>query len=224
MVMRMRRKIPVKWIVTAVIVLLAAAYLLIESIIAPSIMSLAEPKLKAIAVSAMNEAVREIIAEGNITYSDLIELEKDEEGNISLINSNTMLMNKLAVDTAAAAQKNILSAGQQGISVPIGTLFGGPIFTGRGPAITVKFEPTGSVTTNIKDELDAAGINQTRHKIYVILNAQVRILIGSASQTVEVSSQVLISETIIVGKVPQTYLQFLGGSDGMLNLLPGSKS
>lgn len=90
--------------------------------------------------------------------------------------------------------------------------------TGRGPAVVIKFEPVGSVTTDIKAEFEDAGINQTRHKIYLILNASVRILLGNASQTVEISSQVLISDTVIVGEVPEGYYQ--GAHDELLNLLP----
>lgn len=222
--MKIRLRVPKKWIIIIILLLLVFAYILIDSLIRPTILTLAESKLKAIAVSAMNDAVRNTIGKSGINYSDLINIQKDEAGNISIINANTVLMNELAADTATAAQNNILNVGQQGIEIPVGTVFGGPLLTGRGPSIVVKFEPSGSVTTDIKDELDAAGINQTSHKIYFILTASIRVVLGNISQTVEVSSQVLISETIIVGKVPQTYLQFSGTNGGLLNLLPSSKS
>ena len=70
-------------------------------------------------------------------------------------------------------------------------------------------------------EFEDAGINQTRHKIYLILNATVRILIGNAAQTVVISSQVLISETIIIGDVPQSFVE-VDNTDDLLNLLPDS--
>jgi sporulation protein YunB len=223
--MRLKMRFSKKWIVIIILAVLVILYIVLDSLIRPTILTLAESRLKAIAVSAMNNAVRDTIGKSGITYTDLIYIQKDGEGNITMINANTVLMNELAADTAMAAQNNILNAGEQGISIPLGTVFGGPLLTGRGPAIVVKFEPTGSVTTNIEDELDAAGINQTSHKIYFILNASIKIVVGNISQTVEVSSEVLISETIIVGKVPQTYLHLNGTeSSGLLNLLPGSKS
>ena len=92
--------------------------------------------------------------------------------------------------------------------------------TGRGPQVKVKFEPVGSVTTDFMTEFEDAGINQTRHKVYLVFNAAVRILIGNASQTVEISTQVLIADTIIIGDVPQNYFQ--GTEDQLINLLPGA--
>lgn len=207
-----------KWIILIVLVLLVTAYLIVDNAIRPTILSLSEARLRAIGVEAMNDAVRETIGSSGVTYTDLIHIEKDNAGKISLITANTVLMNNLAADTALAAQHKILSVGEQGISIPLGTILGGQLLTGRGPAVIIKFEPVGSVTTDVKAEFEDAGINQTRHKIYVILNASVRILLGNASQTVEISSQVLISDTIIVGDVPEGYYQ--GSHDELLNLLP----
>jgi sporulation protein YunB len=200
---------------------LVAGYLILDSVIRPTILSLSEARLRAIGVKAMNDAVRETIGASKVTYSDLIHIEKDDTGKISLITANTVLMNNMAAQTAMAAQDKILNAGEQGVNIPIGTILGGPLLTGRGPAVVIKFEPVGSVTTDIKAEFEDAGINQTRHKIYLVLDATVRILVGNAAQTVEISSKVLISDTIIVGEVPQGY--YKGAQSDLLNLLPGAE-
>jgi sporulation protein YunB len=216
--MRFKGRFSKKWIIVVVLVLVLIVYLILDSAIKPTILSLSEAKLRALGVKAMNDAVRETIGSSNVTYTDLIHIEKDNMGEISLITANTVLMNNLAAETAMAAQDKILGIGEQGVSIPIGTILGGQLFTGRGPAVIIKFEPVGSVTTDIMAEFEDAGINQTRHKIYLILNASVRILLGNASQTVEISSQALISDTIIVGDVPEGYYQ--GSHDELLNLLP----
>ncbi|MGI5849826.1 MAG: sporulation protein YunB [Christensenellales bacterium] len=218
--MRLRIKLSKKWVAIILLFFVFIGYLLIDNAIRPTILSISEARLRAFAVKAMNDAVRETIG-NDITYSDLIHIEKDEEGNITLITANTVLMNSLAASTAMSAQDKILTIGQQGISIPIGTVIGGQLLTGRGPSIIIKFEPVGSVTPDFMTEFEDAGINQTRHKIYLILNSSVRIVVGNTSQTVEISSQVLISETIIVGDVPQSY--FKGAQNQLLNLLPSSQ-
>lgn len=216
--MKFRIKISKKWVALILLLLIIIAYLLIDEAVRPAIVSISEARLRAIAVKAMNDAVRETVGT-DINYADLINIEKDQNGNITLVYANAVLMNNLAANTAIAAQDKILGIGEQGISIPIGTIIGGQLLSGRGPAIIVKFEPVGSVTTDFKTEFEDAGINQTRHKIYLILNSSVRIIIGNGSQTVEISSQVLISETIIIGDVPQSYMHF-EGDEGRLNLLP----
>jgi len=207
-----------KWIALLLLVIIVIAYVLIDNAVKPTILSISEAKLRAIAVNAMNAAVMETIGNG-MNYTDLINIEKDDSGKIMLVRANAALMNRLAADTAITAQEKISSIGEQGISVPIGTIIGGQLLSGRGPSIKVKFEPVGSVTTDFMTEFEDAGINQTRHKIFLVLNATVKIVVGNASQQVEISSQVLISETIIVGNVPDSYLQF-DSEDEMLNLLP----
>ena len=214
--MRKKRKY-IKWIVIALVVLIFVGYLMIDSSVRPTILSLTEARLRAIGVKAMNEAVQETIGNGLI-YTDLINIMKDNEGNIALISANTALMNNLATKTANCAQDKIINIGEQGISIPIGTIVGGQLLTGRGPAIKVKVTPVGSVMTEFKTDFEDAGINQTRHKIFIMLTANVRIVVGNVSQTVEISSEVLISDTIIIGDVPQNYFQ--GSQDELLNLLP----
>lgn len=208
------------WIAVFFIVLATVGYILIDNSIRPTILSLSEARLRAIAVKAMNEAVRETIGK-DISYSDLINIQKDDQGKIVLVSANTVLMNNLAASTAIAAQDKILNIGEQGIKIPLGTVLGGQLLTGRGPIVEVRVEPVGSVTTDFKSEFEAAGINQTRQKIFIVLNATVRILISNTAQTVEISTQVLISETIIIGDVPQSYVD-VANNDDMLNLLPDS--
>lgn len=216
--MRLRFKISKKIIAVLLLALVIIGYLIIDEAVRPTILSISEARLRAIAVQAMNDAVRETVGT-DINYADLIIIEKDDAGNISLVYANAVLMNNLAASTAIAAQDRILNIGEQGISVPIGTIIGGQLLSGRGPSISVKFEPVGSVTTDFKTEFEDAGINQTRHKIYLILNSSVRIIMGNSSQTVDISSQVLISETIIIGEVPHSYMRF-ESREGKLNLLP----
>ncbi len=218
--MKARKRHLKAWFALLLLILVTVGYIIIDDAIRPTILSLSEARLRAIAVKAMNEAVRETVGSG-VTYTDLINIQKDKEGNIALISANAVLMNNLAANTAIAAQDKILNIGEQGIKIPIGTILGGQLMSGRGPAVVVRVEPVGSVTTDFMTEFEAAGINQTRHKIYLVLNASVRILIGNSSQTVEISSQVLISETIIIGDVPQSYVE-VDDTEDMLNLLPDS--
>ncbi|MDD5018477.1 MAG: sporulation protein YunB [Eubacteriales bacterium] len=219
--MRLRIRISKKWIAIILVILVIIGYVAVDNAVKPTILSMSEAKLRALAVKAMNSAVQETIG-NEITYTDLINIEKDEAGRITLVTANAAFMNNLAADTALAAQDNIANLGEQGISIPIGTIIGGQLLTGRGPSVRVKFEPIGSVTTDFMTEFEDAGINQTRHKIYLILTTIVKIVVGNASQVVEISSQVLISETIIIGDVPDTYMRF-DSEDELLNLLPNGQ-
>jgi sporulation protein YunB len=125
----------------------------------------------------------------------------------------------LARDTSTLAQNEIRSLGAEGITVPLGSITNSKLLSGRGPDIKVKIIPVGSVSTNFSDEFKQAGINQTRHKIYLELETQVRIVVPLGSDIINVSTRVPITETIIVGDVPNSYVN-VDNEDQMLNLIP----
>jgi hypothetical protein len=52
-----------------------------------------------------------------------------------------------------------------------------------------------------------AGINQILHQLTMNVTVDVSILVLGNTRSLSVSSQVVVAETIIVGQVPDTYLQ-----------------
>jgi len=215
--MRFRIRFKRGFFVILALIVLVIAFIWINNAIRPTVLSIAEARLQSIAVKAMNDAVRETISD--LDYKDLVNVTIDSNNSVSFIQADTMKMNDVATKTALKAQENISSIGEQGISIPIGTLMGGQLFSGQGPRIRVRMQPIGSVTSEYKTEFEDAGINQTRHKIFIILTSNVRIVIGNRGNNVSVATQILVSETIIIGGVPDSFMKF-DNEDEMLNLLP----
>lgn len=216
---RLRIRIPKKFIIFFILCVLVFAYLMIDSAVKPTIFELTESKLQYFAIKAMNDAVSEIVKD--ISYSDLITILKDKNDRITMLQANTLKMNDLASKAALKAQETIMNFGNQGIYIPLGTILGGQILSGKGPLIRIDIIPTGSVLSKFSSEFESAGINQTRHKIYITLNASIRIVVGNTGQLVNISQQVLISENVIIGNVPNTFLQ--SARDELLNLVPSSE-
>ncbi len=213
---RLKIRIPKKIIILIILAFILVAYLLIDNAVKPTIFELSESKLKYLAVKAMNDSISHII--GGVNYSELIKIQKDSQGRITLLQANTLKMNDLATKTALKAQETIMSLNTQGIFIPLGTIIGGQMLSGKGPLIRIDVIPMGSVTSKFSSEFESAGINQTRHKIYLTMTAQIRIVVGNTGQLVNVSSQALISETVIVGSVPNTFLE--SARDELMNLIP----
>jgi len=209
---RINKKIIITLILISVIVLLY----IIDASVKPGIFALTETKLKSLAVNAMNESIKDITKD--LEYSDFINIEKDNEGQINLILANSVKMNEVSSSIALDTQQRIEELGTQGIDLPIGSILGGSFFSGRGPNINIKFEPVGVATSKFYSDFESAGINQTRHCIYIDVETTFKIIVGNSSQEVSTKSEMLILETIIVGKVPETYLQ--ADRDELMNLIP----
>ena len=164
------------------------------------------------------KAVQEVLATG-VSYDDMMIVQKDDAGRVSLLQANTTLMNSLASETALHAQAALSSLENQFVSIPLGAALGVTILAGSGPRIRVQILPVGAVSALFSTEFQSAGINQTRHKILLTLEATVRLVIPNGVEEVAVSSQMAVAESIIVGLVPDSFVDVNNDSE-MLNLIP----
>ena len=173
--------------------------------VSPTIVAFSEAKIKSLTTAAVNSAIFEVMLEP-ISYGDLVSIEKNADGEITLIAANSMIINKLARDMAQSTETYIEKMGEQDVKIPIGTLSGSPLLAGKGFKVTIRVLPLGSVKCKFVSEFETAGINQTRHKIYLDVVATISIVLPTSQSIVKTNTPVLVSESIIVGKVPDTYL------------------
>ena len=200
------------------LVIIVTAILYINYIVNPVIISTSEAQVKSLPTKAIGSAVYEIVNQNDV-YGDLITITKDPDGNVTLIQANGLQINLLTRSLTRLATSNLEKIGEQGIDIPIGTFSGMPILAGRGPNINIKMLPIGSISSSFKSEFANAGINQTNHRIYVTISSKISVVLPTVNQIVETSTQVLICENIIIGKIPDTYLQS-NSLDEMMNLIP----
>ena len=199
-----KKKFP-KWllvIITILIVFNGFVYLF-EKRILPSVLSIAEITMKSEAVKVINEESVKVYSD-DFKYDDVIKIEKDTEGNITMIRSDTVKQNYLASQVVLNCNKRLSELGELGTKIPIGYITNNLFFYQMGPDITVKMKQVGNINTSYESLFESAGINQTRHKIYLNVSAKIRVIVPLNSKDVDISCQIPISETIIVGKIPQT--------------------
>lgn len=176
-----------------------------------------DAKAREIATRAINESVNSRVSE-DVKYQDLISIRTDEEGNVTMMQANTVMMNRLASSVALTIQDNIKKIVTSSVKVPLGNVFGSQLLAQFGPKLDIGVTPIGMAKVDFKTEFEHSGINQTRHKIYLVVETQVKIIIPFSSNTTTVETSVPIAETIIVGKVPQNYIYV--PEDEFLNVIP----
>lgn len=174
----------------------------------PILVSLATTRVSNMVNRIVSEAVDEAIDSGNITYSDLITFEKDNEGRITAIYSNMAAFNRLQSNILDIILARIDQVSTRELSIPVGSLSGSVLLAGRGPRISVRMESVGSSSANFENEFTSAGINQTKHQIVLNIDVAVSILLPGFSTATTVSNAVTVAETVIVGSVPDTYTYF----------------
>lgn len=157
-----------------------------------------------IITAAINDAIAQKMGQGLYDYDYFVALQKDSEGNVTAISANMSRINTLSseilLDVVEATNN-----GQFDLSIPLGNLLDSNLFLGRGPDIPVKIIMNSSSHADFHNELTSAGINQSKHQIILDVKVEIDVLMPWEVLSTEVNSEILIAETIIVGKVPETY-------------------
>lgn len=204
----------------ALALLLAVGGLMFMQNMTRQLSMLAEARAKAMITATVNETLSEVL-QSSLKYSDLVTTIKDAEGSIIYIQANAIRMNDLAYSVSEMVQNKLAKKEDMGINIKLGAAMGSDLLSGSGPDINVKLRLVGNTSAELASEFESTGINQTRHKIILVVKNSVKIILPSSSSTVDVSTQVSLFEGIIVGKVPEYYLN-APDDDPYLNLVPGT--
>ena len=176
--------------------------------ISPIFNALCEDKAKSIATIISNNEATNVMKDH--TYDELFTIEKDNDGNITMIKSNVIQINEIISDVAVKIQNSINERGKENIKITIGSFTGSKLLSGRGPGIPIKISSIGNVETDLRSEFSAQGINQTLHRVYLQVDCEVSVLTPYNTISEKVSNQVLLIENVIVGKIPNTYYNLDG--------------
>ncbi|NLC16817.1 MAG: sporulation protein YunB, partial [Clostridiales bacterium] len=196
-----------------------SVYIFFQRNVNPVIIAVSQKQVEAMTNMSVSHAISEIYSQ-NINYTDLVYIIYDENGKVSMILANTTKINQVTQNIAQKTYYHIEQLGKDGVKIALGTLTGMPIFTEKGPQASFEILPVGSVQCELKSSFDSAGINQTHHKIFVSVNADVVVVIpGLKDKKIKASSVALLAESIIIGEVPKTYLAF-NNMHSMLDLTP----
>lgn len=176
--------------------------------ISPIFDALCEDKAKSIATIISNNEATNVIKDH--TYDELFTIEKDNDGNITMIKSNIIPINEIISDVAVKIQTSINERGRENIRIALGSFTGSKFLAGRGPGVPIRISSIGNVETDLRSEFSAQGINQTLHRVYLQVDCEVSILTPYNTISEKVSNQVLLIENVIVGKIPSAYYNLEG--------------
>lgn len=155
----------------------------------------------------INDAIAEQIASGKVEYDRIVYFEKDLEGKITALKTNIGEVNRLKTDTLNIINEQILATEHSQMGIPLGSMFLPELLSGKGPEIPVKILSIRNSDATFESSFTHAGINQTMYQLRMCVIVDVSVLVLGKTITFPVSSDMVVAETIIVGAVPDTFLQ-----------------
>ena len=171
----------------------------------PTILDVAQTRLKSETTMAVNDAVCSSLK--GVNFSEFVVIEKNAQGDILMLTANSALVNMLAYNTAILSQVKINELKSFNIDIPLGTLSGIPLLSEKGPTVNVVVSPIGKVNCDFTSTFQTAGINQTLHRIYINVYSRVDLIMPTSHVEVETTTPILLCENVIIGKIPDVYLQ-----------------
>ncbi len=199
---KLKRRIAFVFVALALI----GAVVFIHTNVTNVLKAIAEASMRSITTVAVNDAVYYTLSD-KLRYEDLIAIERDGKGDIQAISSNAFQINRIARDTAYMSQENLNSMSQDGVEVPLGALTGVSAWAGFGPKLHLKIIPISNVSCRFVSKFLDAGINQTKHSIYLEIVADISIIMPTGTSNFASLTEVLVAESVLLGKVPETFLQ-----------------
>lgn len=167
----------------------------------PVVINAARSRARLFASDVISRSVDAAVAESAGSFINVI---YGEDG-ISAIETNVTGISRLRADSILNIRGEISDIDRMTLDIPLGNLAGGMLLTGRGIPVRIKLVPIGDVSGEIYSEFSETGINQTLHRIYLRVRVSMNMIVASDTVRLELADDILVAETVIVGRVPDAY-------------------
>lgn len=175
---------------------------LFEFYIKPLQDKLMENRAKVLVEARISKIADDVIESKDYDYDKLLIKTESKNKIVTSLSVNTKAVNKLQNEFSNVFQNKMDDLITQEFSVPVGDLIGLTMLSSRGPRINFTYDMTGSVDVQLKSEFDSSGINQTIHRVTMVVDAEVVFVSQSYMENMNIRNEFAVSETVIVGDTP----------------------
>lgn len=196
-----------------VLLVFTVAYIFLDSRIRPQVITLAKYKVQSMVTQAANQAIIEQMEQSPLSYGDLITVQRNTDGEITLLSYNALEVNRLKSQITSTVISKVQMMDKAHIYIPVGSISNFDLLNNKGPSLHFVITPAAYVETDIESEFETTGINQVSHRIFIVLKVSASALIPNYSTDIQFATRVCVAQTVIVGKVPENIsdnLHYLG--------------
>ena len=198
----MRRLISV---ILGIVLIVSGVWLIARDIYGENISSTATDIAVNYVAGKINKSLREGIYDSELD-GPLIKVKRNSEGDIVYIEPDSRLINKLVLEFMSGVEEDYSQEDMQVVRVNFGVITGSKLLSQLPFTAKIKIQPLSLTKFQYETEFETQGINQTRYCVYCTINSTVRILAPFMRETAEINRRFLIAEAIIIGDVPESYV------------------
>ena len=204
--MRRRKRRRRRLVLLSVLLVMIAGILLVQLRLSPYIRELARNQAVNAASDAITQAMSELLRSGDVDFSGVIRLEKDVRGNITALRTDMTQVERMKVEVLGLLDGLVAQINTQELGIQLGNVLLPDLLAGMGPVLPVRAVSLTMPNADFFSSFEAAGINQTLQTLWVKFTISLTILTTVGYESVDVDSDVMVAQTVIVGVVPDTYV------------------
>lgn len=184
----------------------------LDNALRPVVTTLAQAKTENVVTGIINDAVTETLSAEAVAYQDLVTLERDSSGQVALLSTNSAKMNALRTQILQTVLEKVDSLDSRDLGIPLGSITGLSTASDWGPDLPVQVLAAATPTAEFRNVFTSEGINQTLHQVMLDVQVEIALLIPGGKTETQVSAEVCVAETLLLGQVPDTYLELPAAS------------
>ena len=204
--MAQRRRRRWRVLLSLFLILVVSSVVFLRLVVAPMVEELAKMRVENRASYIINEAIEAQLRSQDIDYDNIVYLEKDVNGKITALKTNINEINRLKTQILSVIDTMLLDLDVNEVGLPLGSVILPELFSGSGPKLPVKVLSISASDADFRNDFSEAGINQTSHRIMMDVTITMTVLTPVGTESVTVTSGVVVAETVIVGNVPESYV------------------
>lgn len=186
-------------------VLSVALSLIVKFKVDPNIEDVARIKAQVVVSRTVNKALSEHFKEDD--SDKLFTVKNGNDGSMEMVQANSAAINIFMSQLSVNLQESFQNMDKESYEVSVGALLGSKFLSQTGPYVNLSIVPLSVSSMDFKTEFETQGINQTKYKIYIVLKCKVKVVAPFASKTFTTKNTVLVAEAVILGKVPDSYVE-----------------
>jgi len=152
--------------------------------------------------------VTKALSDQSISYSDMVTVQAGQNGDITTLTTDTLRLNNLRGVVMDDIVSQVENLDERDLGVPLGALTGLDLLSAIGPRLPVQVLSVASAEASYRNDFTGAGINQTLHRVMLDVTVTAKLLLPGGIVETQVTTPVCIAETVIVGQVPEAYLNW----------------
>lgn len=185
-------------ILTAVILLIV----LFEMYMQPFQDKVMENRAKVIVEDRVSEIANSVIESSDYNYDKLLVKSVGSDDKVTSLSVDSQAVNKLQNEFSDVFQNKMDDLITSTFSVPIGDFTNLTMLSSMGPRITFTYDMTGSVSVELKSDFTSTGMNQTLHRLTMVVDAEIVFISQSYMENMNIRNEFAVAETVIVGNTP----------------------